>query len=129
MDVEADELSSSVSSLRYRQKMKQVGVDVSNIEGDDESPQNANQITEGEATVALTLVAHMVIVPLLVLLMIAYIKVRSEGDKGAIQVFDDPGFILSSILLVASSPALTLAQITQKAAAKSKSTALGCPAR
>ena len=109
--------------------MKQVGVDVSNIEGDDESPQNANQITEGEATVALTLVAHMVIVPLLVLLMIAYIKVRSEGDKGAIQVFDDPGFILSSILLVASSPALTLAQITQKAAAKSKSTALGCPAR
>ena len=71
----------------------------------------------------------MVIVPLLVLLMIAYIKVRSEGDEGAIQVFDDPGFILSSILLVTSSPALTLAQIMQKAAAKSKSAALGCPTR
>ena len=47
----------------------------------------------------------MVIVPLLVLLMTAYIKVRSEGDEGAIQVFDDPVFILSSILLAASLPA------------------------
>ena len=50
VDVEADGLSSSVSSLRDRQKMKQASVDVNNIEGDDESPQNANQIAEGEAT-------------------------------------------------------------------------------
>ena len=71
----------------------------------------------------------MVIVPLLVLPMIAYIKVRSEGDEGAIQVFHDPVFIFSSLLLVASPPALTLAQITQKAAAKTKSAALGRPAR
>ena len=90
VDVEAGGLSSSVSSLRDRQKMKQAGVDVNSIEGADEPQQNANQIPEGETlTVVLTLVARMVIVPLLVLPMIAYIKVRSEGDEGAIQVFDE----------------------------------------
>lgn len=84
--------SSSASSLRARRKMKQAGPDedVDSIGGVDAPTQKANQPPEGETlTVILTLVARMVIVPLLVLPLIAYIKVRSEGDEGAIQVFDE----------------------------------------
>ncbi|KAL4072437.1 membrane transport protein-domain-containing protein [Scleroderma yunnanense] len=112
--------SSSVSSLRDRQKMNQV--EINGIKGVGEATPKVNQPPEGETlTIILTLLARMVIVPLLVLPMMAFIKLRSEGDAGAIQVFDDPVFILASVLLVASPPALTLAQITQKAASKSKS--------
>ncbi|KAI6029842.1 membrane transport protein-domain-containing protein [Pisolithus microcarpus] len=71
------------------------------------------------ATVAVTLLSRMILAPLLVLPLMAFIKIRSDGGSG-IHVFDDPVFIVAMILLVASPPALTLAQISQRAAVKSK---------
>ncbi|KAI5989585.1 membrane transport protein-domain-containing protein [Pisolithus albus] len=71
------------------------------------------------ATVAVTLLSRMILAPLLVLPLMAFIKIQGEGTSG-IHVFDDPVFIVAMILLVASPPALTLAQISQRAAVKSK---------
>jgi len=94
VDTEAEEgHSSSASSLRARKKLKQAATpdeDIDSIGGTDEPTQKANQPPQGETlTVILTLVARMLIVPLLVLPLIAYIKVQSQGDEGAIQVFDE----------------------------------------
>ncbi|KAI6108588.1 membrane transport protein-domain-containing protein [Pisolithus croceorrhizus] len=70
-------------------------------------------------TVAVTLLSRMILTPLLLLPLMAFVKIRSDGE-GGIKVFDDPVFIVATILLVASPPALTLAQISQRAAAESK---------
>ncbi|KAG6328682.1 hypothetical protein ID866_10407 [Astraeus odoratus] len=112
---------SSSSSLLDRQQGKQMD-DLDDISHHSTEPEVAKNPPGETRAVIVTLLSRMIIVPLLVLPLMAYIKHQSEGNEGAYQVFDDPVFILASILLVASPPALTLAQITQKAASrKSKS--------
>ncbi|KAG6909499.1 hypothetical protein DXG01_017221 [Tephrocybe rancida] len=66
---------------------------------------------EGETkTVAIAVLSRMVITPLL-LMPVLIIAAKYDWQ----QVFDDPVFIVSNVLLVSSPPALTLAQITQAA--------------
>lgn len=72
-------------------------------------------------TVVVTLLSRMILTPLLILPLMAFLKIRGDGE-GGIKVFDDPVFIVATILLVASPPALTLAQISQRAAAEPKPT-------
>lgn len=66
---------------------------------------------EGEnRAVFVAVVSRMILVPLLILPVIAYIA-RTDPFPAA----GDPVFILCSVLLVSSPPALTLAQLTQAA--------------
>ncbi|BEI80618.1 hypothetical protein CcaverHIS002_0111470 [Cutaneotrichosporon cavernicola] len=66
---------------------------------------------EGEnRAVFVAVVSRMILVPLLILPVIAYIA-RTDPFPAAA----DPVFILCSVLLVSSPPALTLAQLTQAA--------------
>ncbi|KAF8483287.1 auxin efflux carrier [Russula ochroleuca] len=59
-------------------------------------------------TIFVSILARMVVVPLLFLPLMAIGALRNHPP-----VFQDPVFILSNVLLLASPPALTLAQITQ----------------
>jgi len=59
-------------------------------------------------TIFVTILARMFVVPLLLLPLVVLGALR--GSPG---VFEDPVFILSMVLLLASPPALTLGQITQ----------------
>jgi len=61
-------------------------------------------------TVVVAVLSRMVITPLLLLPMMA---LSAKFDLQ--EVFDDPVFVVSNVLLIASPPALTLAQITQAA--------------
>jgi len=61
-------------------------------------------------TVIVAVLSRMVITPLLLLPMMA---LSAKFDLQ--EVFDDPVFVVSNVLLIASPPALTLAQITQAA--------------
>ncbi|KAH7887147.1 membrane transport protein-domain-containing protein [Phlebopus sp. FC_14] len=67
-------------------------------------------------TVFITILSRMVVVPALLLPLLVWLKLEfGEGVGGG--VFDDPVFVVSTVLLIASPPALTLAQISQKASA------------
>ncbi|KAI0337206.1 hypothetical protein BDW22DRAFT_1364370 [Trametopsis cervina] len=61
-------------------------------------------------TVVIAVLARMIITPLLLLPVMA-LSTRFNLQE----VFDDPVFVVSNVLLIASPPALTLAQITQAA--------------
>ncbi|KAI0683874.1 membrane transport protein-domain-containing protein [Cytidiella melzeri] len=76
------------------------------------SEESARKKTQpGETkTVAIAVVSRMIITPLLLLPVMA-LSTRFDLH----QVFDDPVFVVSNVLLIASPPALTLAQITQAA--------------
>ncbi|KAI0353944.1 hypothetical protein OH77DRAFT_1426794 [Trametes cingulata] len=69
------------------------------------------QTRPGETkTVVVAILSRMIITPLLLLpLMVLSTKFDLQ------EVFDDPVFVVSNVLLIASPPALTLAQITQAA--------------
>ncbi|KAI0363676.1 hypothetical protein BV20DRAFT_1057849 [Pilatotrama ljubarskyi] len=69
------------------------------------------QTRPGETkTVIVAILSRMIITPLLLLpLMVLSTKFDLQ------EVFDDPVFVVSNVLLIASPPALTLAQITQAA--------------
>ncbi|CDO71081.1 hypothetical protein BN946_scf184844.g85 [Trametes cinnabarina] len=69
------------------------------------------QLRPGETkTVVVAILSRMIITPLLLLpLMVLSTKFDLQ------EVFDDPVFVVSNVLLIASPPALTLAQITQAA--------------
>ncbi|KAH9916054.1 auxin efflux carrier [Fomitopsis serialis] len=70
-----------------------------------------NQARPGETkTVLVAVLARMVITPILLVPLIA---VAAKYDLQ--RLFQDPVFIVSNVLLIASPPALTLAQITQAA--------------
>lgn len=71
-------------------------------------------------TIVVTLISRMILTPLLVLPLMAFFTIRGEGD-GGIKVFDDPVFVIAMVLLIASPPAVTLAQLSQRAAAMSRS--------
>ncbi|KAG9310047.1 membrane transport protein-domain-containing protein [Chiua virens] len=64
-------------------------------------------------TIVVTLLARMVIVPMVFTPFMVLISRLGWGGE----VFEDPVFIVSSMLLISSPPALTLAQISQKATA------------
>ncbi|KAI9509304.1 auxin efflux carrier [Russula earlei] len=59
-------------------------------------------------TIFVAIITRMFVVPALFLPLIAYGALRNH-----LPVFEDPVFVLSNVLLLASPPALTLAQITQ----------------
>ncbi|KAI0090355.1 membrane transport protein-domain-containing protein [Irpex rosettiformis] len=61
-------------------------------------------------TVVIAILSRMVITPLLLLPLMA-VSTRFDWQE----VFEDPVFVVSNVLLIASPPALTLAQITQAA--------------
>ncbi|KAL7277133.1 hypothetical protein ACG7TL_008978 [Trametes sanguinea] len=61
-------------------------------------------------TVVVAILSRMIITPLILLPMMA---LSTKFDLQ--EVFDDPVFVVSNVLLIASPPALTLAQITQAA--------------
>ncbi|KAH9852396.1 membrane transport protein-domain-containing protein [Lenzites betulinus] len=71
----------------------------------------SKQVRPGETkTVVVAILSRMIITPLLLLpLMVLSTKFDLQ------EVFDDPVFVVSNVLLIASPPALTLAQITQAA--------------
>lgn len=69
--------------------------------------QRARNSEEGK-TVFVSILARMVVVPALLLPLVVFSRLQ-----GYPQVIQDPIFILSNVLLMASPPALTLAQITQ----------------
>ncbi|KAG8217010.1 membrane transport protein-domain-containing protein [Butyriboletus roseoflavus] len=76
------------------------------------SPRTRGTNPPGETlTIFVTLLARMVIVPLVVTPMMVLVSRLGWGGE----VFEDPVFIVSSMLLVSSPPALTLAQISQRA--------------
>jgi len=67
--------------------------------------------TLGESkTVFVAVLARMVVVPVVMLPVLAILAKLDLPD-----VFADPVFVVSNVLLIASPPALTLAQITQAA--------------
>ncbi|KAI6131293.1 membrane transport protein-domain-containing protein [Pisolithus croceorrhizus] len=108
----------SSTSLKGKQTDGRIDADV-----DDDTLKRRQPIRPappGETTtVAVTLLSRMILTPLFLLPLMAFVKIRSDGE-GGIKVFDDPVFIVATILLVASPPALTLAQISQRAAVESK---------
>ncbi|KAL4246679.1 Protein M3 [Abortiporus biennis] len=61
-------------------------------------------------TVVIAILSRMIITPLLLLPFLA-LSTRFDLQE----VFDDPVFVVSNVLLISSPPALTLAQITQAA--------------
>ncbi|EJF56804.1 hypothetical protein DICSQDRAFT_93144 [Dichomitus squalens LYAD-421 SS1] len=61
-------------------------------------------------TVVVAIMSRMIITPLVLLPLLA-LSAKYDWQR----VFDDPVFVVSNVLLVASPPALTLAQITQAA--------------
>ncbi|OJT13706.1 hypothetical protein TRAPUB_9742 [Trametes pubescens] len=71
----------------------------------------SKQLRPGETrTVVVAILSRMIVTPLLLLpLMVISTKFDLQ------EVFDDPVFVVSNVLLIASPPALTLAQITQAA--------------
>jgi len=72
---------------------------------------NTQEKRPGETkTVFIAIVSRMIITPLLLLPMMA-LSTRFNLQE----VFEDPVFVVSNVLLFASPPALTLAQITQAA--------------
>ncbi|KAF9269575.1 auxin efflux carrier [Marasmius fiardii PR-910] len=73
--------------------------------------QRPSRSSTGEGkTVIIAVFSRMIITPLLLFPFIAF-----SAKFDIQQVFDDPVFVVSTVLLVASPPALTLAQITQAA--------------
>ncbi|KAG1763696.1 membrane transport protein-domain-containing protein [Suillus occidentalis] len=67
--------------------------------------------TRGESkTVFVAILARMVVVPAVMLPVLAILAIFDVHD-----IFADPVFVVSNVLLIASPPALTLAQITQAA--------------
>ncbi|KAG1861262.1 membrane transport protein-domain-containing protein [Suillus subluteus] len=67
--------------------------------------------TQGEGkTVFVAIFARMVVVPAVMLPVLAILARFDVHD-----IFEDPVFVVSNVLLIASPPALTLAQITQAA--------------
>ncbi|KAG1847659.1 membrane transport protein-domain-containing protein [Suillus subalutaceus] len=67
--------------------------------------------TRGEGkTVFVAILARMVVVPAVMLPVLAILARFDVHD-----IFEDPVFVVSNVLLIASPPALTLAQITQAA--------------
>ncbi|KIJ59935.1 hypothetical protein HYDPIDRAFT_183811 [Hydnomerulius pinastri MD-312] len=91
---------------------------------------------KGESlTIFVTLLARMIVVPALLLPLMVLLRQRAAGgadagvDEGEMGgVFDDPVFVVSVVLLIASPPALTLAQISQRASASSSRTKPGANA-
>jgi hypothetical protein len=76
---------------------------------EDRQPATEHPIRKGEGkTIFVAIFARMVVVPCLFLPLMAIGALRNHPP-----VFQDPVFILSNVLLLASPPALTLAQITQ----------------
>ncbi|EKM57652.1 uncharacterized protein PHACADRAFT_170886 [Phanerochaete carnosa HHB-10118-sp] len=76
-----------------------------------EGPSSKPEKRPGETkTVVIAVLSRMIITPLLLLPVLA-LSTRFNLQK----VFDDPVFVVSNVLLIASPPALTLAQITQAA--------------
>ncbi|GJE85291.1 hypothetical protein PsYK624_013700 [Phanerochaete sordida] len=74
-------------------------------------PRPRAQKRPGETkTVVIAILSRMIITPLLLLPVLA-LSTRFDLQE----VFDDPVFVVSNVLLIASPPALTLAQITQAA--------------
>ncbi|KAG1748392.1 membrane transport protein-domain-containing protein [Suillus paluster] len=74
------------------------------------TPQSQSQ-THGESkTVFVAILARMVVVPAVMLPVMAILARFDVHD-----IFADPVFVVSNVLLIASPPALTLAQITQAA--------------
>ncbi|KIP06466.1 hypothetical protein PHLGIDRAFT_90850 [Phlebiopsis gigantea 11061_1 CR5-6] len=72
---------------------------------------NHGKLRPGESkTVVIAVLSRMIITPLLLLPVMA-LSTRFNLQE----VFDDPVFVVSNVLLIASPPALTLAQITQAA--------------
>jgi len=76
----------------------------------EEGRQNTlHRVRKGEGkTIFVAILARMVVVPALFL---PFIAIGALHDRPP--VFQDPVFVLSNVLLLASPPALTLAQITQ----------------
>ncbi|KAN0129379.1 Membrane transport domain containing protein [Lactarius tabidus] len=74
---------------------------------DGSIPSHGTHTQEGR-TVFVSILARMVVVPALLLPLVVFSRLQ-----GYPQVIQDPVFILSNVLLMASPPALTLAQITQ----------------
>jgi predicted permease len=74
-------------------------------------PEDENRPLPGETkTVIVTLLSRMVLTPL-VLMPLVTLAAKEDWH----QVFEDPVFVVSNVLLIASPPALALAQITQAA--------------
>ncbi|KAI0296456.1 auxin efflux carrier [Russula brevipes] len=80
------------------------------LKGREEGTQNTlHRLRKGEGkTIFVAILARMVVVPALFL---PFIVIGALHDRPP--VFQDPVFVLSNVLLLASPPALTLAQITQ----------------
>jgi len=77
-------------------------------------PRNPSHSPErpGETkTVVIAVISRMIITPMLLLPLMALSKKFDLHD-----IFEDPVFVVSNVLLISSPPALTLAQITQQAA-------------
>ncbi|KAG6369525.1 membrane transport protein-domain-containing protein [Boletus reticuloceps] len=87
------------------------------------SPASTNPPGE-TLTVVITLLARMVIAPLIITPMIVLVSRLGWGGE----VFEDPVFIVSSMLLISSPPALTLAQISQRAKKPPTGTTAGASA-
>ncbi|KAG7095480.1 hypothetical protein E1B28_006219 [Marasmius oreades] len=93
--------SSSTSTLIHH--MREV------LQDHQQPPSHTVEIGETK-TVIIAVLSRMIITPLLLLPLLAF-----SAKFDIQQVFEDPVFVLSNVLLVASPPALTLAQITQAA--------------
>ncbi|OJA20242.1 hypothetical protein AZE42_02682 [Rhizopogon vesiculosus] len=74
------------------------------------APQYQSQTCGEGRTVFVAIFARMVVVPAVMLPVMAILAKFDFHD-----VFEDPVFVVANVLLIASPPALTLAQITQAA--------------
>ncbi|KAI6040828.1 membrane transport protein-domain-containing protein [Pisolithus marmoratus] len=111
----------SSTSLKGKQRDRRNNADDADADNDTAKRQLIRPAPlPGETTtIVVTLLSRMFLTPLLVLPLMAFLKMRDD-EEGGVKVFDDPVFVVAMILLVASPPALTLAQISQRATAESK---------
>ncbi|TFK18760.1 endoplasmic reticulum protein [Coprinopsis marcescibilis] len=92
--------------LTWRQKLKAF---FSRDSGSDTAPQVKETTKPGETkTVFLAVAARMLVTPIVVMPLVV-LATKYDFHR----VFEDPVFVVCNIILLASPPALTLAQITQ----------------
>ncbi|KAI6038023.1 membrane transport protein-domain-containing protein [Pisolithus marmoratus] len=111
----------SSTSLKGKQKDRHNNADDADADNETAKRQfiRSAPLPGETTTIVVTLLSRMFLTPLLVLPLMAFLKMRDDEESG-VKVFDDPVFVVAMILLVASPPALTLAQISQRATAESK---------
>lgn len=107
MDYETDETRQDLGQNKSRTSLLSTLQEMLALK---RAPQLQSQMRGEGKTVFVAVLSRMVVVPIVMLPVLAILVKFDVHD-----IFADPVFVVSNVLLIASPPALTLAQITQAA--------------